>query len=125
MSDFNSFPVFLVVGIVVLILSVLALTGNKVPLITDFRSLTIVIVVLGMLMCTFGRIGYVISNNPMSFSSIAGVILGIIALLIGFMKVCNIKIPFVKGDKETFILVLLIIIIKVIIMQIYQFSVRK
>lgn len=122
MNQFSFFTGFIIVGVVVLALAISVLTGQKQY---DYGKLIMGLVALGFLMCTFGRIGYVYKNIPVSFISIVGTIFGIIALLMGLLILFNKHIPFVKNNKQAFILVLIIIITKVALVQVHTLFIKR
>jgi hypothetical protein len=86
-----------------------AVTGKKVPVISDTRVAMGVILLLGMTMCTSG-IGRVAAIQQWTHPlAILGYLLGALILVIGLGTVFGWKLPYIQSDVQAIIIVAVLI----------------
>lgn len=79
------------------------------------RLTVIILTVAGFLMCCFGMIGTFISKAPAHPLTLAGYILGGIALFAGIIQIFKLNVPYFSNPRNALFIMTVIIIIKVII----------
>lgn len=93
---------------------VIALTGAKVPLLSNLRVSLIVFIALGMAMCATG-IGRVAATGQWTHPlSIIGYILGALILVIAVATFFNVNLPLIADGKQAFIAMSILIVVKVL-----------
>jgi hypothetical protein len=107
--------VFVVVlGLAAAALVFFMLTGRALPLISDDRGALLALGLIGFVMCSLGGIGKVQSalgwTHPIT---IAGMVLGIAAMLIVILPLINVKLPVLTTDRSAFIALAVVMLIKV------------
>ena len=111
----KAFPVYIIAGIVSLAAMYSGFTDKRVPFIYDTKTAVIVIAAAGFVMCSTGLIGLFINKAPAHPLTIAGYILGILALLVAIVQIYGLKVPYLYEPKNGLIAITVIIIIKVVI----------
>jgi len=90
-----------------------AVTGKKVPVLSNTRVAMGVILVLGMAMCTSG-IGRVAALQQWIHPlAILGYLLGALILVIGFGTVFGWKLPFIQSDTQAILIVAVLVGVKI------------
>ena len=105
--------------VVIIILSAavlfIGLTGKKVPLLSNLRVDIILLVVLGMAICTLGGIGRVAAQNTWAHPlSILGYLLGTIIILVTLATFAGWKLPLIQGDRQALIAIAILIGAKIV-----------
>lgn len=106
----------------VLILAALAaavvfigVTGKRIPLLSNVRVDIILLVVIGMMMCTRGGIGRVAATGQWSHPlSIIGYILGGLILLITLAVFAGWKLPYIQTDQQALMAIAILAALKVV-----------
>lgn len=106
----------------VLLLSVMAagvvfvaLSGRKVPLLSNLRIDLAILLLLGMAICAHGGIGRVAALNAWSHPlSILGYILGVAILFTAGAVFFNIKLPYIQNDQSGLLIVAGLMVAKVL-----------
>lgn len=99
-----------------------AITGRKVPLISNVRIAMLALLVLGMSMCTMGGIGRVAASGQWTHPlSILGYLLGALILIIGLATIFGMKLPYIKSDAQAIIVVACLTAAKVVNAVIHHF----
>ena len=92
----------------------IAVTGKKVPVISNTRVAMIVLLLLGMAMCTSG-IGRVAAIQQwMHPLSILGYLLGALILVIGLATTFGLKLPYIQSDIQAIVWVTVLVGAKVL-----------
>jgi hypothetical protein len=92
----------------------IAITGKKVPVLSNTRVATGLVLVLGMAMCTSG-IGRVAAFQQWTHPlSILGYLIGIAILVVGLGTVFGWKLPFIQSDAQAMLIVAVLIGVKVV-----------
>jgi len=90
-------------------------TGKKVPLLSNVRLDIILLVIIGMSICTQGGIGRVAATGQWSHPlSIIGYVLGGLILLITLAVFVGWKLPFIQNDQQALIAVAMLAGFKVL-----------
>ena len=90
-------------------------TGKKVPLLSNVRLDIILLVILGMSICTQGGIGRISATGQWSHpQAIIGYILGGLILLITLAVFVGWKLPFVQNDQQALIAIAILAGLKVL-----------
>ena len=90
-------------------------TGKKVPLLSNVRVDIILLVIIGMTICTQGGIGRVAATGQWSHPlSIIGYILGGLILLIALYVFVGWKLPFIANDQQALLAITILASLKVV-----------
>jgi len=90
-------------------------TGKKVPLLSNVRLDIILLVIIGMSICTQGGIGRIAATGQWSHPlSIIGYVLGGLILLITLAVFVGWKLPFIQNDQQALIAVAMLADFKVL-----------
>jgi len=90
-------------------------TGKKVPLLSNVRLDIILLVIIGMSICTQGGIGRIAATGQWSHPlSIIGYVLGGLILLITLAVFVGWKLPFIQNDQQALIAVAMLAGFKVL-----------
>lgn len=103
-----------VLGLVAAVMVFFVLTGRSLPLIADDRAALLALGVVGFLMCTLGGIGKVQATLGWTHPiTIAGSILGVVAMLIVILPLINVKLPVLSTDRLAFTALAIVMLVKV------------
>jgi hypothetical protein len=98
-----------------------SVTGKKVPVLQHTRSAMLVVLVLGMAMCTSG-IGRVAAAQQWTHPlAILGYLLGAAILLVGLATIFGWQLPFIQSDTQAMLVVAVLIAIKVVNTLVHSF----
>jgi len=98
-----------------------AVTGKKVPVISNTRVAMGVMLLLGMTMCTSG-IGRVAAIQQWTHPlAILGYLLGALTLVIGLGTVFGWKLPYIQNDAQAILIVAVLIGVKVVNTLVHSF----
>jgi hypothetical protein len=131
MKTASSSSVVITPAIVVLILVSAAvlfigLTGKKLPVLSNLRIDIILLVVLGMTICTLGGIGRVAAQNawthPLAFLAS---LIGVAILIIALAAFTGWKLPLIQGDRQALIAIAILIGAKIVASIIHYMLVRS
>ena len=90
-------------------------TGKKVPLLSNIRLDIVLVVLLGMAICTQGGIGLVAATGQWSHPlAIVGYILGGLILLIALSVFTGWKLPYIQSDQQALIAIAILVCIKIV-----------
>lgn len=91
----------------------IGVTGKKVPLLSSARTDIILLVVIGMAICSQGGIGRIAATGQWSHPlSIIGYILGGLILLITLAVFLGWKLPFVQSDQQALLAIAFLVVLK-------------
>jgi len=116
-------------GIITLVLGLLAaglvfmvLTGRDVPIVGNGAGALLTLGIIGIAMCTLSGIGSVQSTlgwtHPLT---IAGSILGVLALLVVALPLFGVRLPLIADTRSAVLALAVIILIKVGLMGVERF----
>ena len=93
----------------------IGVTGKKVPLLSSIRLDIILLVIIGMTICTQGGIGRVAATGQWTHPlSIIGYILGGLILLLTLAVFVGWKIPFIANDQQVLLTIAMLASLKVV-----------
>lgn len=105
-----------IIGLVLLATAVvfIGVTGKKVPLLSNIRVDIILLVIIGMAICTQGGIGRIAATGEWSHPlSIIGYILGGLILLITLAVFVGWKLPYIQNDQQALLAIAILASLKV------------
>jgi hypothetical protein len=98
-----------------------AVTGKKVPVISNTRIAMVALLLLGMAMCTSG-IGRVAAVQQWTHPlSILGYLLGAVILVIGLGTAFSLKLPYIQSDIQAIVWVTVLVGAKVLVAILHGF----
>ena len=106
-----------IIGLALLAAAVvyIGMTGRKVPLLSNVRLDIILLVIIGMAICTQGGIGRVAATGEWSHPlSILGYILGGLILLITLAVFGGWKLPYIQNDQQALLAIAMLAGLKVV-----------
>ena len=106
-----------IIGLILLfaVVTFIGVTGKKVPLLSNVRLDIILLVIIGMTICTQGGIGRVAATGQWTHPlSIIGYILGGSILLITLAVFVGWKLPFIANDQQTLLAIAILASLKVV-----------
>ena len=106
-----------IIGLALLAAAVvfIGVTGKKVPLLSNIRVDIILLVIIGMTICTQGGIGRIAATEEWSHPlSIIGYILGGLILLITLAVFVGWKLPLIANDQQALLAVAILASLKVV-----------
>jgi len=106
-----------IIGLALLAAAVvfIGVTGKKVPLLSNIRVDIILLVIIGMTICTQGGIGRIATTGQWSHPlSIVGYILGGLILLITLAVFVGWKLPFIANDQQALLTIAILASLKVV-----------
>jgi hypothetical protein len=107
-------PSVLMIGLLAVTVLVIALTGARIPLLSNLRVSLVMVIVLGMAMCAQG-IGRVAAANQWTHPlSIAGYALGGLILLVAASVWTGIRLPYLQGDRQALLAIAILTSTKIL-----------
>ena len=106
-----------IIGLALLAAAVvfIGVTGKKVPLLSNIRVDIILLVIIGMTICTQGGIGRIAATGQWSHPlSIIGYILGGLILLITLAVFVGWKLPYIQNDQQALLAIAILAGLKVV-----------
>ena len=106
-----------IIGLALLAATVvyIGVTGKKVPLLSSVRVDIILLVIIGMMICTQGGIGRVAATGEWTHPlSIIGYLLGGLILLITLAVFVGWKIPFITNEGQALLAIAILAGLKVV-----------
>jgi hypothetical protein len=108
-------PTILGLALLAAIVVFIGATGKKVPVVSNVRVDIILLVIIGMAMCTQGGIGRVAATGQWSHPlSIVGYLLGGTILLTTLAVFVGWKLPFIQSDQQALIVIAILAGLKVL-----------
>lgn len=93
----------------------IGVTGKKVPLLSNARVDIILLVIIGMTICTQGGIGRIAATGQWSHpQAIIGYILGGLILLSTLFVFIGWKIPYIANDQQALLFIAILASLKVV-----------
>lgn len=120
----KTLPLYLISAIIACVAIYAGLTGHAVWFIKDTRMAVIVLAAAGFVMCSTGAIMTYVSKAPAHPLTIAGYILGSLALLAGLTQLFRWPVPMLSDARLALYVILATIIIKVIIGRFAHLAVK-
>ena len=108
-------PGILILALLFAVVTIIGVTGKKVPLLSNVRVDIILLVLIGMSICTQGGIGRIAATGQWSHpQAILGYLLGGSILLITLAVFAGWKIPYVQSDQQALLLIAILAALKVV-----------
>ena len=108
-------PSILVLALLAAAVVFIGATGKKVPLLSNVRMDIVLLVIIGMTMCTQGGIGRIAATGQWAHPlSIIGYILGGLILLITLAVFAGWKLPYIQTDQQALIAIAILAGLKVV-----------
>jgi len=108
-------PGILILALLFAVVTIIGVTGKKVPLLSNVRVDIILLVLIGMAICTQGGIGRIAATGQWSHpQAILGYLLGGSILLITLAVFAGWKIPYVQSDQQALLLIAILAALKVV-----------
>jgi len=103
----------------------IGVTGKKVPLLSNIRLDIILLVIIGMTICTQGGIGRIAATGQWSHpQAIIGYILGGLILLSTLLVFVGWKLPYIHNDQQALLFIAILASLKVVNAVIHYYLVR-
>jgi hypothetical protein len=94
-------PSILILALLFAIVTFIGVTGKKVPLLSSIRVDIILLVIIGMAICSQGGIGRVAAASQWTHPlAIVGYILGGLILLVALSVFAGWKLPYIQSDQQ-------------------------
>ena len=107
-------PSILVLALLFAVIVFIGATGKKVPLLSNVRLDIILLVVIGMAICTQGGIGRIAASGQWAHpQAILGYILGGLILLITLAVFVGWKLPYIQTDQQALLAIAILACLKV------------
>jgi hypothetical protein len=107
-------PSILLLALLAAAVVFIGVTGKKVPVLSNIRVDIILLVIIGMTMCTQGGIGRVAATGQWAHPlSIIGYILGGLILLITLAVFVGWKLPYIQTDQQALLAIAILTGLKV------------
>ena len=106
-----------IIGLALLAVAVvyIGMTGKRVPLLSNIRVDIILLVIIGMAICTQGGIGRIAATGEWSHPlSIIGYILGGLILLLTVAVFTGWKLPYIQTDQQALLAIAILAGLKVV-----------
>ena len=108
-------PSILVLALLAAAVVFIGATGKKVPILSNIRLDIILLVILGMSICTQAGIGRIAATGEWSHPlSIVGYVLGGAILLITLAVFVGWELPFIQNDKQALIAIAILAGLKIV-----------
>lgn len=108
-------PSILLLALLAAAVVFIGVTGKRVPLLSTIRVDIILLVIIGMAMCTQGGIGRVAATGQWTHPlSIFGYILGGLILLITLAVFVGWKLPYIQTDQQALLAIAILAGLKVV-----------
>jgi hypothetical protein len=108
-------PTILVLALLFATVAFIGATGRKVPVLSNLRFDIILLVILGMAICTQGGIGRIAATGQWAHpQAIIGYILGGLIMLIALTVFAGWKLPFIQNDQQALLAIALLVGLKVV-----------
>ncbi len=107
-------------GILLVAAAVAFALGARPPMVTSSRAVIILLLLVGMVICTIGGIGRVSAANAWAHPiSILGYLLGVLILVIAGAFLLGRPLPLISGDRACVLVLTGLILVKIILTQLH------
>jgi hypothetical protein len=108
-------PTVLVLALFAALVVFIGVTGRKVPLLSSLRLDIILVVLLGMAMCTQAGIGRIAATGEWSHPlAIVGYVLGATILIVATSVFLGWKLPFIQNDQQALLAIAILTGLKIV-----------
>ena len=100
----------------------IGMTGKKAPLLSNIRVDIILVVIIGMAICSQGGIGRVAATGQWAHPlSIIGYVLGGLILLVALSVFVGWKLPYIQTDQQALLTIAILASLKVVNAVVHSF----
>ena len=106
-----------IIGLALLFAAVafIGVTGKKVPLLSNMRLDIILLVIIGMTLCTQGGIGRIAATGEWTHpQAIIGYLLGGLILLITLFVFMGWQLPYIANDQQALLAIAILVGLKIV-----------
>ena len=115
-------PSIIILALLAAAVVFIGVTGKKVPLLSNIRVDIILLVVIGMTICSQGGIGRVAATGQWSHPlAIIGYLLGGLILLITLSVFVGWKLPYIQSDSQALLAIAILASLKVVNALVHNF----
>jgi len=108
-------PTIIGLGLLAAAIVFVGVTGKKIPLLSNIRVDIILLVIIGMTMCTQGGIGRIAATGEWSHPlAIIGYLLGGLILLITLAVFVGWKLPYIQSDQQALLAIAILVCLKIV-----------
>ena len=108
-------PTIIGLAILFAVVAFIGVTGKRVPLLSNVRLDIVLLVIIGMTICTQGGIGRVAATGEWTHPlSIIGYLLGGLILIITLAVFVGWKLPFIANDQQALLAIAILAGLKVV-----------
>jgi hypothetical protein len=108
-------PTILLLAVLFAVVAFIGATGRKVPVLSSARLDIVLLVILGMAICTQGGIGRIAATGQWAHpQAIIGYVLGGSILLIAAAVFVGWRLPFIQNDQQALIAIAILVGLKVL-----------
>lgn len=119
-------PTILILALLAAAVVFIGVTGKKVPVLSNVRADIILLVILGMSICTQAGIGRIAATGQWSHPlAIVGYILGGLILLITLAVFAGWKLPYIQSDQQALLAIAILAGLKVVNAFTHYFLLRS
>ena len=119
-------PNILILALLFGIVTYIGVTGKKVPLLSSIRVDILLLVVIGMAICSQGGIGRVAAMSQWTHPlAILGYILGGLILLVALSVFTGWKLPYIQSDQQALLAISILAGLKVVNAFTHYFLLRS
>ena len=109
-----------ILGIVAALHVFAVLTNRPLPLISGDRAATVVLLVLGFVMCATGSLRNIQPDEWIHPLTVVAALLGGLALLLGLAVLVGIGVPLVPNERAAFVILAIIVLTKVVLARLHH-----
>ena len=119
-------PNILILALLFALVTFIGATGKKIPLLSSIRVDIILLVVIGMTICSQGGIGRVAATGQWAHPlAIVGYILGGLILLVALSVFFGWKLPYIQSDQQALLAIAILAGLKVVNAFTHYFLLRS
>jgi len=108
-------PTIIRLALLFAVVTFIGLTGKKIPLLSNVHVDIILLVIIGMTICSQGGIGRIAATGQWTHPlSIVGYILGGLILIITLVVFVGWKLPFIANDQQALLAIAILASLKVV-----------
>lgn len=108
-------PTIIGLAIIFAVITFIGVTGKKIPLLSNVRADIVLLVIIGMTICSQGGIGRVAATGQWTHPfSIIGYLLGGLILIITLAVFVGWKLPFIANDQQALLAIAILASLKVV-----------
>ena len=108
-------PTIIGLALLFAVVAYIGVTDKKIPLLSNVRLDIVLLVLIGLTICTQGGIGRIAATGQWSHpQAILGYILGSLILLITLAVLAGWKLPYIQSDQQALLMIAILAGLKVV-----------